>query len=108
MLERTEYLGKASVTVDEDYWDIDKAYDKLTIVEREDTNVCYISRQPVPEGISIDNRVYWAKFGKNTPMDIAQDFGNSEEITISQKVITLKVQDIESRLTALENQINNI
>lgn len=96
-------LGKVAVTVDKDYWSIDKEYDKLVIVERQGTGTTFISRKPVPKGTSILNREYWIKFSKwaDIPYEITQEFGNSDELVISQKVMTKKIDD-------LQDQINNL
>lgn len=103
METQKEKLGKVSITVEEDYWDINKVYKKLTIVERQSTGTTYLSRKPVPAGTSISNRKYWIKFSKwsDIPYEITQEFGNSEELAISQKVITKKIDD-------LQDQINNL
>ena len=92
-----------SITVEEDYWDIKKVYKKLTIVERQSTGTTYLSRKPVPAGTSISNRKYWIKFSKwsDIPYEITQEFGDSNELVISQKVITKKIDD-------LQDQINNL
>lgn len=83
-------LGKVSITVDKEYWNINKDYDKLVVVERQSTNISYISRKPVPAGTSIDNREYWIKFSASnlTPYGISQEFGDDEEVSISQKILT--------------------
>ena len=98
-----EKLGKVSITVEKDYWDIKKVYKKLTIVERQSTGTTYLSRKPVPAGTSISNRKYWIKFSKwsDIPYEITQEFGDSDELVISQKVITKKIDD-------LQDQINNL
>lgn len=98
-----EKLGKVSITVEEDYWDIKKVYKKLTIVERQSTGTTYLSRKPVPAGTSISNRKYWIKFSKwsDIPYEITQEFGNSDELVISQRVVTKKIDD-------LQDQINNL
>ncbi len=57
-----EKLGKVSITVEEDYWDINKDYDKLTIVEKEGTFGTFISRKPVPAGTVLTDRKYWIPF----------------------------------------------
>ena len=95
METQKEKLGKVSITVEEDYWDIKKVYKKLTIVERQSTGTTYLSRKPVPAGISISNRKYWIKFSKwsDIPYEITQEFGDSNELVISQKVITKKIDD---------------
>ena len=98
-----EKLGKVSITVEKDYWDIKKVYKKLTIVERQSTGTTYLSRKPVPAGTSISNRKYWIKFSKwsDIPYEITQEFGDSNELVISQRVITKKIDD-------LQDQINNL
>ena len=55
-------LGKVSITVEQNYWDINKDYDKLTVVEKEGVFGTYISRKPVPAGIVLTNRQYWIPF----------------------------------------------
>lgn len=55
-------LGKVSITVEEDYWDITKDYDKLTVVEKEGTFGTFISRKPVPAGTVLTDREYWIPF----------------------------------------------
>ena len=55
-------LGKASVTVEKDYHNSEKEYNKLTIVEEKDTFKTYLSRKPVPVGIALTNREYWICF----------------------------------------------
>lgn len=103
METQKEKLGKVSITVEEDYWDIKKVYKKLTIVERQSTGTTYLSRKPVPAGTSISNRKYWIKFSKwsDIPYEITQEFGDSNELVISQKVITKKID-------YLQDQINNL
>lgn len=103
METQKEKLGKVSITVEEDYWDINKVYKKLTIVERQSTGTTYLSRKPVPIGVSISNRKYWIKFSKwsDIPYEITQEFGDSDELVISQRVVTKKIND-------LQNQINNL
>ena len=78
-------LGKVSVTVSKEYWDIDKEYDRLTIVERQSTHTCFLSRKPVPAGISITNREYWIQFStwQDIPYEIVQEFGNNPELQAS-------------------------
>lgn len=57
-----ENLGKVAVTVEQGYWDVNKDYDKLTIVEIKDNFATYISRKPVPAGTEVTNREYWIPF----------------------------------------------
>lgn len=57
-------LGKVAITCD-GKWDINKSYDKLSLVYDNKTNISYISKQDVPIGINIDNITYWQKFQLN-------------------------------------------
>lgn len=103
MKSQIEKLGKVSITVEQDYWNINNSYDKLVVVERESTHTCYLSRKPVHPGVSIDNREYWVKFSKysDIPYEIVQELGDSYELAVSQRTIT-------ANLTSLQNQINQI
>lgn len=51
-------LGKVVLTCN-DYWDKNKEYDILCLVEDKDTNKNYISKKEVPAGVLITNREYW-------------------------------------------------
>lgn len=62
MIIQTEHLGKVSVTVEKDYHNINRCYDKLTIVEEENEFRTYISRKPVPSGVELTDRNYWIPF----------------------------------------------
>lgn len=99
METKIKQLGKVSITVEKDYWTSSKSYDKLVIVEREGTGTTYISRKPVPAGTSIFNRNYWIKFSKwsDIPYEISQEFGNSTEVTISQKTLTTKFNQLDEK-----------
>lgn len=55
-------LGKTSITVEKDYHNSEKEYNKLTVVEEQGTFKTYLSRKPVPIGIEITNREYWIPF----------------------------------------------
>ena len=57
-----ENLGKVAITVEKDYWSIDKAYDRLVIVEVKGAYKTYISRKPVPAGTMLNDREYWIPF----------------------------------------------
>lgn len=59
-----ENLGKVRITVDDNPWSINKAYDRLVFVKVEETGGVYMSKRPVPVNTPIHNRYYWLKFGK--------------------------------------------
>uniref|UniRef100_A0AAU8MLM7 Uncharacterized protein n=1 Tax=Geladintestivirus 2 TaxID=3233134 RepID=A0AAU8MLM7_9CAUD len=58
-----QQLGKVSVTVEKEYYNSSKCYDKLVIVEDLTTKCSYISRKPVPSGVQLNDRNYWIKLG---------------------------------------------
>lgn len=100
-----EYLGKVSITVEEEEWSIDKAYDRLTIISSE--NSIYISKTAVPKGIELTNTKYW-KFlikSENVEEDIKQI--RRELSVIEEDVRTLdgKVDELE---LSLRHDINEI
>lgn len=94
-------LGKVAITVDKNYWDISKDYDRLVIVEKENIQVAFISRKPVPAGTNIFNREYWIPIAKW--VEVVSEFGTSLELTLSQKFITDTFAAITGRVQALEN-----
>ena len=104
MKTQIDRLGKVAVTVDKDYWDITKDYDKLVVVEREG-DCCYLSRKPVPAGTLITNREYWIKFssshGGGGGGGISQNFGYDPDISISQKTLTESRDNIQSQIDAI-------
>lgn len=98
---QTECLGKVSITVEEDYWDIEKSYDKLTVVEVEGEFKTYLSRKDVPAGIYITDREYWISFS-SLQESIVLDY-NSFIDKYSQKI-----QDICTQLNNLESAQDTI
>lgn len=100
-------LGKVSITVDKNYWDISKDYNKLTIVEDSESQSCYLSRKLVPAGTNILNRNYWIRLSikDNTGGGISQYFGDRTDVSISQKVITEYKDNIAE---TINNQIETV
>lgn len=78
-----ENLGKVAITIEEGYWDINKDYDKLTIVEKEGTFGTFISRKPVPAGVTLTDRKYWIPFSSL-----------KEEILLDYNAFIAKYNDI--------------
>lgn len=64
MNEQTKNLGKISITVEKDPHNINKSYDKLTIVEDTISIATYISRQLVPNNTPLSDRNYWICLGR--------------------------------------------
>ena len=105
-------LGKVAITVEKNYWNAIRAYDRLVIVEVMGVG-CYISRKPVPAGIQYDNREYWIKLVNNSgggggSVNIVTEFGDSVELAIAQKTISDRFNDIDRAITLVQNIVNNI
>lgn len=99
-------LGKVSISVEKDYWDFEKSYDRLTVVERAGTNTVYLSRKPVPIGTSINDRDYWIKFGKyeQSPYDVINQLGNDPNSAIAQQIVTREINKLKKQVSdTLEN-----
>lgn len=91
---QTDNLGKVSVTIEKDYWDINKDYDKLTIVQVQNKYKTYISRKPVPAGAVLTDREYWIPFSSL-----------KEDIILDYNAFTDKYG---KDLTAIKNHIKEI
>jgi hypothetical protein len=91
-------LGKVAVTIEKDYWDVNKDYDKLTIVQVEDAFGTYISRKPVLAGTVLTDREYWIPFS-SLREDIVLDYNSFKakydlELSDIKKVLELHTKDI--------------
>ena len=77
-------------------WNVNSAYDRLTIVIHEDTTgiKAYLSIQDVPAGVALSNSEYWAQLGTVIDASILQDF--REEI--SQTLAELRAE-LEAAIT---------
>lgn len=104
-------LGKVSITIAQNYWDINKDYDKLTVVQVEDKFATYISRKPVPAGTVLTDRVYWIPFS-SLKEDIVIDYNGfkdkygKELVLIKDRLNTL--EEISSRYVQLEDKVKNL
>lgn len=78
-------LGKVSITVEQDYWSIEKDYDKLTVVEREGVFGTYLSRVPVPAGTPLTDRKYWIPFSSV-----------KESLVLSFNDVLRRLEDLET------------
>lgn len=65
-------LGKVGITVDNEYWNKDKAYDRLVLVEQAGTYTTFISRKPVPAGDAnkLTDRNYWIPVGNRSKINL--------------------------------------
>ena len=92
-----ECLGKVAVTVEKDYWKLNKTYDRLVIVELKNQFKTFISRKPVPAGTLITDRDYWIPFSSLT-----------EEITTQYNAILTKTEAIEAWYDQLNTKVNQV
>ena len=107
-------LGKVAITIEQDYWDINKDYNKLVIVEVKDKFATYISRKPVPAGTVLTDRRYWIPFS-SLKESIVIDY-NSFKADYDERLETAKtdidnleedVRDLQ-KLKCLINQLIEI
>lgn len=100
MFTAKQILGKVAITIEEDYWSRFKCYDKLVIVEKQDSGL-YISRKPVPPLVDITNRHYWIPFNIVRPesqggdITIVQTTGNDPNVVMSQEAVTEQINRLE-------------
>lgn len=93
-------LGKVAVTVEQGYWDINKDYPELAIVQVKYEFKTYISRKPVPANTSLNDRKYWIPFS-SLKEELLIDYNKH----IADLTAELKkwIDDIESNKNALNN-----
>lgn len=108
MQSQIDKLGKVSITIDKNYWDIRKDYDRLTVVEKEGTFGTYISRKPVPAGTSLDNREFWIPFS-SLKEKILIDYNKfinkyKDQLDSYDKAI----KDFEDKKKEVENSLNEL
>lgn len=94
MLLQVDKLGKVAVTVEENYWSLEKDYDKLTIVEKEGVFGTFISRKPVPAGTLLTNRKYWIPFSSL-----------KEEIVLQFNELVNDLRNLETSVDSKEAEI---
>lgn len=95
---QTDNLGKVSVTIEKDYWDINKDYDKLTIVQVKYKFKTYISRKPVPAGAVLTDREYWIPFS-SLKEDIILDYNSfTDKYGKDLTVIKNHIKEIDEAL----------
>ena len=100
MFTAKQILGKVAITIEEDYWSRFKCYDKLVIVEKQDSGL-YISRKPVPPLVDITNRHYWIPFNiirpesQGSDVTIVQTTGNDTSVVMSQAAVTAEINRLE-------------
>ena len=103
-----EKLGKVSVTVEKDYHNSEKEYNKLTIVEEQGAFRTYISRKPVPVGIELTNREYWIPFSSVLEsitfdyLKFKQEYGSGEKLE-DNSIKTRHIEDNSIKTRHIED-----
>ena len=102
-------LGKVAITVDKNYWDINRYYDRLVIVEVKNEYRTYISRKPVPAGVFITNREFWIPFS-SLKEELVANFNAFVNKVNGNETIILQILDnqrsFEQLIAQLQNNIN--
>lgn len=102
-------LGKVSITVDKDFHDNRKYYDRLVIVQEEYTNISYLSRKPVPVGAALDDREYWIKLcgvvGNDFDEEIINNITNAIR-NLSETKADLSLLDLYATLEQLDLKLD--
>ncbi len=100
-------LGKVAITIDKSYWDINKDYDKLVIVEKQGEFKTYISRKPVPAGTSINDREYWIPFSSLNEKILIDYNKHLNELNIEIKDYINQIDTNKNNVNKLITLINN-
>lgn len=88
MKSQIENLGKVAPTF-EGAFDANKAYDRLSCVFDSISGSTYISRRPVPVGITISDIKYWQPLSVGTNrIPLTENFGNASFRAMTQKFLT--------------------
>lgn len=84
-------------------WDITKAYTAWSVVSYGD--YAYMATRDIPAGIDINNTDYWMQAA---PIVIDQSFDRNSPNAIANKLVTRKFETIDTRLTSVDNSIDNL
>ena len=95
MKQYKKELGKVSVSA-EGKWNIDNAYERISMVFDEHTEQAFISKCDVPAGIDLYNREYWM------PLNVS---GYSDSNII---ILNKKINDFKIKSYSLEEAIKSI
>lgn len=84
-------------------WSIAKQYEAWTVVAADDS--AYISCQPVPAGINIDNAAYWIFMGLYT---VDNALNADSDNPIANKPVTVKFNSIDSEIDDLDTSVSTL
>lgn len=106
-LQKTN-LGKVAITVDKDYYDSTKDYDRLVVVEVKDIYKTYISRKPVPAGTNINNREYWIPFSSLSETALIDYNKHLSDLTDELAGYIEQIEDNTTNINSNDEDIANI
>ena len=89
----------------EGIWDIQKQYEKWSVVLDDNSHWMYVSKQPVPSGVTITNEDYWTLI---SPFAVDTDFDDSSYNAIANKTVTAKFSDVDNSLNDLDSDIESL
>lgn len=101
-------LGKVAITVEKDYYDSNKDYDRLVVVEVKDLYKTYISRKPVPAGTDINNREYWIPFSSLSETVLIDYNKHLADLTEELAEYIGKIEDNTTNINNNNRDITNI
>lgn len=86
-------------------WDISKQYEAYTIVTDMASQATYLSLQPVPAGITIDNDKYWARIATF----VVDNTLNIDSLNpISNHAVTEKFNEVDGAISDIDTDISGI
>lgn len=104
---QTDNLGKVAITIEEGFWDVNKDYEKLTVVQVRDSYATYVSRKPVPAGTELTNRNYWIPFS-SLKEDIVVDYNKFLSLYgVRLSDFELKIKTMEQDLIDLRKYVQD-
>lgn len=106
-LQKTN-LGKVAITVEQDYYDSTKDYDRLVVVEVKDIYKTYISRKPVPSGVNINNREYWIPFSSLSETALIDYNKHLSDLTDELATYIEQIENNTTNINSNDEDIANI
>jgi hypothetical protein len=84
-------------------WNITNQYKMALVVYDPGTEFYYISKQPVPSGIAINNANYWMPI---IPLKVDNALSNSSPNPVQNKVVTNRFTGLDQRAENIENTLD--
>lgn len=83
-------------------WNITTQYEPNTIVRDTATDIIYLSKQPVPAGISVENTDYWLRVG-----DLSSSAHQIDEINARLDQDEADIANLSTEIDTLETTVTN-